>query len=76
MGVQDPSDFRKWIFLTGAIAIFIGSGLLLHAGEERGAKKERQIMEVTQTNSIPSIVVPPIDRSAPLKIETATFALG
>ena len=76
MGAQGPFNFRRWFFLTGAIAFFIGFGLFLHACENRGEKKERQIMEVTQTNSMPNIMVPPIDRSAPLKIETATFALG
>ncbi len=76
MGAQDPFNFRKWTFLAGAIAIFIGFGLFLHACENRGAKKERKIVEVTQTNSMPNVAIPSIDRSAPLKTATATFALG
>ena len=76
MGAQDPFNFRKWIFLTGVIAVFIGFGLFLHACENRGATKEREIMAVTQTNLMPNVAVPPIDRSAPLRTETATFALG
>jgi hypothetical protein len=76
MSAQAPSNFRKWIFVTGAIALFIGLGVFLHACENRGVEKERQVMEVTQTNAMPNVAIPPIDRFAPLKTETATFALG
>jgi hypothetical protein len=40
------------------------------------ATKEREIMAVTKTNSMPNVAMPPIDCSAPLKTETATFGLG
>jgi hypothetical protein len=76
MGAQDPFKLRKWIFLTGAISILIGLGLSLHACDHVGATKEREIMEMTQTNSTLNHAIPPIDVSAPLKTETATFALG
>jgi hypothetical protein len=76
MDAQDPSNLKKRILLTGVVAIFVGFGFFLHACENRGAKKERQVMEVTQTNAMPDVAIPSIDRSAPLKTETATFALG
>ena len=76
MDAQEPSNLRKRIILHGVVAIFVGFGLFLHACENRGAEKERQTMEVTQTNLMRDAAIPPIDRSAPLKTETVTFALG
>jgi hypothetical protein len=76
MGAQDPFNIRKWIFPAGAISILIGFGLFLHACGKMEATKEREIMAVTKTNAIPNLPMPTIDRSAPLKTETATFALG
>ncbi len=76
MGAQDSFNFSRWIFLTGAMSIVIGFGILLHACDHMGATKEREIMAVTKTNSMPNVGMPPIDRSAPLKTETATFGLG
>ena len=76
MGVQDPFNLRKWTLLTEAISIVIGVSLFLYACDNLEATKERETMEVTKTNSIPNYAIPPIDRSAPLKTETATFALG
>jgi hypothetical protein len=76
MGTQDPSRFKRWIFLTEAMSILLGFGIFLHACDRVETKKERQAMEVAQTNSMGDVAVPPIDRSAPLKTETATFALG
>ena len=76
MDAQDPSKFGRWFFLAGLISIFLGFGLFLHACDNMKATKEREIMAMTKTNSIPSIGIPPIDASAPLKTETATFALG
>ena len=76
MGAQDPFNFSKWIFLTGAISVVIGFGIFLHACDHMEETKEREAMAVTKTNLMPNIAMPPIDRSAPLKTETATFALG
>jgi hypothetical protein len=76
MGAQDLFKFRKWVLLSGAISIFIGFGLFLHGCDKMEATKEREIMAVTKTNSMPNLAMPPIDLSAPLKTETATFALG
>ncbi len=76
MDAQDPFKFSRWFFLTGMISIFLGLGLFLHACDNMKATKEREIMAMTKTNSMQSIEIPPIDASAPLKTETATFALG
>ena len=76
MGAQDPFNFSKWILITGEISTVIGFGIFLHACNNMKATKEREIMATTKTNSMPSIGIPPIDASAPLKTETATFALG
>jgi hypothetical protein len=76
MCAQDSFSFSRWIFLTGAMSVVIGFGIFLHACDNLEATKEREIMSVTKTNSMPNVGVPPIDRSAPLKTETATFGLG
>ncbi len=76
MNAQDPFNFSRWIFLTGAMSIVIGFGIFLHACDNIEATKGREIMEVTKMNAMPNVAIPPIDRSAPLKTETATFGLG
>lgn len=76
MCIQIPFNIRKWIHPIGAIAIFTGLGLILQACGKMEATKEREIMVVTKTNSMPNLVMPTIDRSTPAKTETATFALG
>ncbi len=76
MGVQDPFKFSKRVLITGAISIVIGFGISLHACNNMEATKEREIMTVTMTNSMPNVAMPPIDRSVALKTETATFGMG
>ncbi len=76
MDAQDPFKFSRWFFPAGMISIFLGFGLFLHACDNMKTTKEREIMAMTKTNSMPSVGIPPIDGSAPLKTETATFALG
>jgi hypothetical protein len=68
--------FSKWFFLAGAMSVIIGSGVFLWASENKTRAKERKIMEVTEKQAMPNRVIPPIDVAAPLKTETATFALG
>ncbi len=76
MKVKYPPQFGKAILITGVISVIIGLGILLQACNKMETTKEREIMEVTRTNSIPNVAIPPIDRFAPVKTETATFALG
>jgi hypothetical protein len=76
MGAQDPFKFSRWFFPAGMIFIFLGFGFFLHACDNVRATKEREIMTMIKTNSIPSNGIPPIDGSAPLNTETATFSLG
>ena len=54
----------------------MGFGLILHACDNMESKKEGEVMATTKTNTMPNVAVPPIDASAPLETETATFALG
>ncbi len=76
MDAQDSFNFSRWIFLTGAVSIVIGFGIFLHACDNMELTREREIMAATKMNAVPNVPMPPIDRSAPLKIETATFGLG
>lgn len=54
------------IFILGVV---FSSGLL-------GCKKEDKIMDVTNDGDITNTVIPALDRQAPNRTETATFALG
>jgi hypothetical protein len=76
MGAQNLFNFRKWIFMAGAISIFVGMVFFYYGFDHVGATKEREFMETTMTDSMLKVTIPPIDRSAPLRTETATFALG
>ena len=76
MDAQDTFKFSRLFFLAGIISIFLGFGLFLPACDNMKATKEREIMAMTKTNSMPSIGIPSIDASAPSKTEAATFALG
>ncbi len=76
MGAQDPFKFSKRVLITVAISIIIGFGISHHACNNMEATKEREIMAVTMTNSMPNVAMPPIDRFAVFKTETATFGLG
>ena len=48
------STSGKWVFPTGVISILIGFSLFLHACDNMEATKEREIMAVTKTNSMPN----------------------
>jgi hypothetical protein len=76
MDAQDPFNFSRRIFLTEAMSIVIGFGIFLHACDNVELTKEREIMAVTKMNAVSNVAMPPIDRSSPLKTETATFGLG
>jgi len=76
MDAKGPFNFSRWIFLTGAVSIVIGFGIFLHACDNMELTKEREIIAVTRMNAVPNVAMPPIDRSSPLKTETATFGLG
>ena len=43
MDAQDPFNFSRWIFITGAMSIVIGFGIFLHACDNMEATKERII---------------------------------
>jgi len=70
---QDYSNLGRLIFL-GIIVFLSGPVLFIQACDPVAATKERENM--TNTNSAPYRARPPIDVSATVKTETATFALG
>jgi hypothetical protein len=76
MDTQDHPNFRRWFFLKGMIFIVLGFVLFLHACDNIKTSKEGETMAMTKMNPMPSVAIPPIDASAPIKTETATFALG
>jgi len=44
--------------------------------QEKNTSKGQKEIKMAETASIPDSVKPPIDLTAPARIETATFALG
>ena len=76
MDAQSPFDISRWLFLTGMMTIFLGVSLFLQGCDRMEAKEEGELVAMKETKSMPNAAIPPIDRSAPLKTETATFALG
>jgi hypothetical protein len=76
MDAQSPFDISRWLFLTGAITFLLGVALLADGCDRVEPKKEGGLVSIQETKSTPDPGIPPIDRSAPLKTETATFALG
>jgi hypothetical protein len=76
MDAQSPFDISRWLFLTGTTTFFLGVSLFLHGCDRMEAKKAGELVTMKETKSISNLAIPPIDRSAPLKTETATFALG
>jgi hypothetical protein len=78
--VQD-SDLRKINeakMIIKAIKIIVPSILLaaLAAGVIPGCSREDQALDKSNNIRATAKMIPPIDAAAPLKIETATFALG
>ncbi len=81
-GAERPFLGKRMIFIILVVAGF-GTATLFYAGRiigqapEAPAMTERMApMFVTKPNSAANPGIPPIDLSAPGKIETATFALG
>lgn len=81
---ENHAFLKRRAFLR-AIAFACGFGLALLlaapnlAYSERTSQettKGRKAMELTKTNEDLGSMVPPIDAFAPLRTETATFALG
>ncbi len=73
MRVKDCCNLTKYVLIAAALT---GFGIFLYACEKMMPANERHIMEATEKTAVTNIAIPPIDRSAPLKTETATFALG
>jgi hypothetical protein len=76
MDIQHPFDFNKWTFLIGTTSLFLGVSFFLQGCDKMKTTEEREIAVMTKSNSMPTVVIPPIDSFMSLKTETATFALG
>jgi hypothetical protein len=76
MVTSHPFNFNKWVFLIGTISLFLGFGFSIQGCDKMKTTEERKIAVMIKTNPMPTVVIPPIDSSASLKTETATFALG
>ena len=70
---QDHCGFSRCFSLGAAMVLFWGGLMFLDACDSINGAKERGTMAMSKANSVP---IPPIDASAPARMETATFALG
>jgi len=66
-------NLRKVITLAVLGALILGA---IFASSLVGCQKEDEKMGVTNDGLVPNGGIPAIDASAPVKTETATFALG
>lgn len=69
-------NFRKHFICKVMIIFFLGLVPFIHACENPESMKERELMGMTMTNLTPDATKPPIDASAPVETEMATFAMG
>jgi len=69
-------NLRRLALLAGILVIPLGAVLFIQACDRIEATKEGEKMSLARTSSVPSVVRPPIDASAPVTMERATFALG
>ena len=66
------------IFVAALMVMFLSVGCQKQGSGEAqiAAPKEKTNMAQTSTQIQEKAVIPPIDASAPARVETATFALG
>ena len=69
-------DFGRFLSFRATMALFLGCLLFLGACDQVNGTREKETTPMTKMNSVPKVSIPPIDASAPTKIETATFGLG
>ncbi len=69
-------DLGRFLSFRATMALFLGFFLFLEACDQINGTREKETMAMKKMNSAPRVPVPPIDASAPAKIETATFGLG
>ena len=73
---QGHRHLSRRFFITEIVVVLLGLALFLQACDSVEAAKEREITLITTMNSVHYTARPPIDALAPVKTETATFALG
>jgi len=66
-------SLRKLTTLAVLSALILGT---IFSSSLAGCKKEDKAVSVTNDGPVPNEGIPAIDASAPVGIETATFALG
>ena len=76
MDIQYPFGFNKWASLAGTIQFLLAIGFLLQACDSAKTMQEGRVTVMTKPDSLLNIAIPPIDSSAPVKTETATFSPG
>ena len=73
---QGHRHLSRRFFIAEIVVVLLGLVLFLQACDSVEVAKERETVSMTTMNSVPYTARPPIDALAPVKTETATFALG
>ena len=73
---QGHRPLRRRFIITEIVVVLLGLVLFLQACDSVETAKERETTLITTMNSVHYTARPPIDALAPVKTETATFALG
>jgi hypothetical protein len=73
---QGHRHLSRRFFIAEIVVVLLGLVLFLQACNASEAVKESETVPMTTMNSVPYTARPPIDALAPVKTETATFALG
>ena len=73
---QGHRYLSRRFFIAEIVVVLSGLVLFLQACDSFEAAKERETTIITTMNSVHYTARPPLDALAPVKTETATFALG
>ena len=73
---QGHRYLSRQFFIAEIVVVLLGLVLFLQACDSVEAAKEGETTLITTMNSVNYTAKPPIDALAPVKTETATFALG
>ena len=73
---QGHRHLSRLFFIAEIVVVLLGLVLFLQACDSVEQAKERETTLITTMNSVHYTARPPIDALAPIKTETATFALG
>lgn len=68
----DVRPFRTWRIALVGLSVLSISLLVVYLYQ----KEKRKPMDIGRESSVLHAHIPPIDKALPVKVETATFALG